>query len=169
MNRLTVMRQFLLSTVVGLALMGCTQNQVDPADQAPSATIQAMRASFGSLEGNWLLSNYKHSPLPASQQNRATLVLTKQADDALQLGGRSFINHYGGSFSLDETKGLLVSTDPLISTKMGGSTEDMQAEITYYNLLTKVTYFELTSDGQLVLYTGPKEARDTEVLYFTKK
>lgn len=162
-------RHYLFAGIVCLGFFTCgTTATVDPDSPAPATSLQTMRSSFGSLEGDWVLTNYKNNPLPTALQNRATLVLKKENTDRLDVGGRSFINHYGGSFSLDETKGLVVSTDGLFSTKMGGSPEAMQAENAYYAHLEKATYFELADNGQLLLYAGPKDDTRTEVLYFTR-
>ncbi|QHV96724.1 META domain-containing protein [Spirosoma endbachense] len=169
MIMLKATRHFLLAVLVGLCSFSCTKTPVDSDNPTPSAGLQAMRASFGSLAGEWVLTNYKNQPLAPTLQNRATLVLKKQTDETLEAGGRSFVNYYGGSFSLDESKGLVISTNGLISTKMAGSAEDMQAETTYYNNLEKAIYFELANTGQLLLYIGPKGDASTEVLYFSKK
>ncbi|UHG93140.1 META domain-containing protein [Spirosoma oryzicola] len=170
MTLLKATRRLSLAALVGLGLSNCnTTRDVDPVDMTSSPTVQTMRASFGSLAGEWVLTNYKNQPLPPTLQSRTTLVLKKESNDNLTVGGQSFVNYYGGSFLLDETKGLIVSAQGIYSTKIGGSPEAMQAENDYYINLGKATYFEFDQHGQLRLYTGPKEDASTELLYFTKK
>jgi hypothetical protein len=156
-----------------LLLTACHQEKpVTPSrDRQPPdpAQYSTMRISFHSLEGEWLLTNYKLKPLPQDLQNQATLILKKQTDERMQIGGRSFVNLYGGSFSLDETKGLLVSAEPVMQTLIGGSPQQMEAEGRHLNDLEKVQYFEIDSDGRLNLYIGKKDHPATEVMICTKK
>ncbi|GAB3948151.1 hypothetical protein GCM10028805_21820 [Spirosoma harenae] len=160
--------RLLLSAIIGLSLFACNQTSVEPDSTPSTATIQSMRASLSSLEGNWVLTNYKNNPLASALQNRATLSFQDQPGDVMLVGGRSFINHYGGKFEIDEQKGLIVKTDDIISTLMGGSETDMNAESQYMDRLSKVTFFEIPSSNQLQLYVGQKNS-PTEVMYFTRK
>ncbi|MBD2702170.1 META domain-containing protein [Spirosoma sp. BT702] len=168
MNMVKMTGQLLLTAALGLSQFACNQSNVQPDQTAPAPTIQAMRASMSSLAGDWMLTNYKNDPLTPSLQNRATLSFQNLAGDEMQIGGRSFINHYGGKFEVDEQKGLIVSTDDIISTLMGGSEADMNAESKYLDRLPKAKFFELTGTNQLTLYVGSKD-NPTEVMYFTRK
>lgn len=134
-----------------------------------AAEYQAMRTSFNSLEGEWLLTAYQNATLPQHLQNKSSLHLVKKSADVLQMGGTSFINHYGGQFTLDETKGLVVLKEPIMQTLIGASEELLQAETQFLNGLEKVTSFELTDAGQLKLYQGEKGNPTTEVMIFVKK
>ncbi|GAB3717148.1 hypothetical protein GCM10027592_59050 [Spirosoma flavus] len=168
MNMVKMTGRLVLTAALGLSLFACNQSNVQPDQTSPAPTIQAMRASMSSLEGNWVLTNYKNDPLASAQQNRATLSFQNQTGDEMQIGGRSFINHYGGTFEVDEQKGLIVSTDDIISTLMGGSEADMNAENKYLDRLSKAKFFELSGTNQLTLYVGTKDS-PTEVMYFTRK
>jgi heat shock protein HslJ len=169
MNTVKITGRVWLTAVLALSLFGCNPEHVDNVTPAPAASIQSMRASLNALEGNWVLTNYKNDPLEPAQQNRATLALSKQTDGSLRIGGRSFINLYGGTFAVDEQKGLIISTNDIISTLVGGSQADMEAEKEYLDRLSKATYFELSGANQLQIFDGQKDAPGTEVLYFTRK
>lgn len=159
----------------GLLLLGslaaCTRDNADPTPSTSGqvATYQAMRTSFNSIEGEWLLTNYQNTPLPASLQNKATLSFTKQSAEVMRMGGRSFVNFYGGSFRLDETKGLIIAKDPINQTLIGASTELLEAESRHLDGLSKATSFELAQNGQLRLYLGDKGNAATEVMIYTRK
>jgi heat shock protein HslJ len=128
-----------------------------------------MRASFNSLEGEWELTDFKKASLTPDLKNKATLTLTKRSEDLLQMSGRSFVNWYGGSFRLDETKGLIVSTGPMVSTEIGAAPELMEAETRHLYGLEKAIAFELTTSSQLKLYLGEKTSESTEVMIFNRK
>ena len=168
MNLVKMTGRLFLPALLGLGLLACSQNNVVPDPTPSSANVQAMRASMSSLEGNWVLTQYKSGSLPSSLQNRATLVFQDRSGDSIRVGGRSFINHYGGKFEINEQKGLIVSTDAFISTLMGGSDEDMRAEVQFMERLSKATLFELPSSNQLQLYLGSKE-NPSEIMYFARK
>lgn len=157
-------------------LWSCSQEpEITPAPDPLQAAVseadyRSMRTSFSSLEGEWLLTTYENAPLPSKHQNKATLTLTKQSADLMQMVGQSFVNEFGGRFSLDETSGLIVLKDEgIIQMLMAASEELMQAESRYINGLTKATYFELTNNDQLRLYLGDKGNPATEVMILTKK
>ncbi|GAB3997640.1 hypothetical protein GCM10028807_43190 [Spirosoma daeguense] len=168
MNIVKMTGRLFLPVFLGIELLACNQNNVVPDPTPSSANVQAMRASMSSLEGNWVLTNYKNNPLPSALQNRATLVFQDKSGDSIRVGGRSFINHYGGKFEINEQKGLIVSTTDFISTMMGGSDEDMRAETQFIERLSKATFFELPSSNQLQLYLGSKD-KPSEIMYFTRK
>lgn len=128
-----------------------------------------MRVSFTALEGDWWLTTYQNAPLPQPLQNKAWLRLTKESADVLSMGGVGFVNHYKGTFRLDEAKGLVVLTDGLVQTLIGAPDEQAKAEARYFDELSKARTFELTDTGQLKLYSGEKGNPATEVLVFTKK
>ncbi|WP_158600353.1 META domain-containing protein [Fibrisoma montanum] len=159
----------LTALLVAGMLWACNKNDTVAPSSVDTVALKNMRASFNALEGEWLLTNFRRTPLTPDLQNKATLILTKKAEDALQIGGRSFVNWYGGSFRLDETKGLVVSTEPIISTLMAGTPEQMDAESRHVNGLEQITYFELTADNQLNLYLGDRNDPATEVIICTKK
>lgn len=83
---------------------------------------------------------------------------TKNENDAFAYSGKAAVNLYGGSYTVGINKQLTMEGG--FSTKIGGSIEEMQFEISYYNSLqaiTKYTVFEDTlllefSDGQNVDY-----------------
>lgn len=156
-------------------LMACSQDgQNSPSPNGSNATISAadyrtMRISFTALEGDWWLTTYQNLPLPQPLQNKAWLRLEKQSTDVLRMGGVGFPNHYGGTFRLDEAKGLVVLTDPIFQTLIGGSEEQKKAEGRFLNALSKAKTFELTDNGQLKIYSGEKGNSATEVMVFTKK
>ncbi len=147
----------------GAAAPRQSEKTVDP------AAYSSMRASFNSLEGEWLLTTYQHAPLPVEQQNKASLVLKKQSPDAMQMGGKSFVNWYGGTFRLDETEGLIVSAEPIIQTFIAGPPQLTEAETRHIDGLSKVYYFELDTNQQLKLYLGEKSNPATEVMVYTRK
>ena len=171
MNILKMTGRLCLTAILSSGPAGCSQDptmpDVKPID--PAVSIKMMRTSLSSLEGTWLFTNYKNEALAPALQNRATLTFKDQIDKGMQVGGRSFINHYGGTFEVDDQKGLLVSTDAIFATRMGGSEADLKAESKYLDRLSKATFFELSGANELRLYIGPKESPSTEVMYFRRQ
>ena len=178
MKRLPVFRQtksVLTYSVVLCSLLTTLACQQPSATPTPdSATIskaeyRTMRVSFTALEGDWWLTTYQNTPLPQHLQNKAWLRLTNESANVLRMGGVAFPNHYGGTFRLDEARGLIVLTDPIGQTLIGGSEEQMKAESRFLDALSKAKTFEITDSGQLKIYAGDKGDPATEVLFFTKK
>jgi len=135
-----------------------------------AAQYQQMRASFNGLEGDWSLTTYQNDPLPASLQNKAWLRFTKESGDTHRIGGVGFINHYGGTVRLDETKGLIVVTDDLTQTLMGSTNDAInKAEARFFSTLRKATSYELATNGQLRISLGDQSNTAADVMVFTKK
>ncbi len=155
-----------------LTTFACREQSATPTPDSSTisaADYRAMRVSFSSLEGDWWLTTYQNAPLPQHLQNKAWLRLEKQSADMLRMGGIGFPNHFGGTFRLDETKGLVVLTDGIVQTLIAGSEEQMKAEARYFDKLQKAKSFEVTANGQLKIYSGDKGNPATEVIVFTKK
>ncbi len=155
-----------------LTAFACQEQSASPTRDSATvsaAEYRAMRVSFSALEGDWLLTTYQNTPLPQHLQNKAWLKLEKQSADLLRMGGVGFVNHYGGTFQLDEAKGLIVLTEGIGQTLIGGPDEQANAETRYLDELGKARTFELTDTGQLKIYAGEKDNAATEVLVFTKK
>lgn len=155
-----------------LTAFSCQQQPATPTPDSSTvsaAEYQAMRVSFTALEGDWWLTTYQNAPLPQHLQNKAWLSLEKQSADVLRMGGVGFPNYYGGTFRLDEAKGLVVLSDRINQTLIGGSEEQMKAEGRFLDALSKAKTFELTDTGQLKIYSGEKGNPATEVIVFTKK
>ncbi len=155
-----------------LTTFACQEQSATPTPNSSTisaAEYRAMRVSFSALEGDWLLTTYQNTPLPQHLQNKAWLRLAKESADVLQMGGVGFVNHYGGTFRLDEAKGLIVLTDGIGQTLIGGPDEQAKAETHFFEELGKAKTFELTDTGQLKIYSGEKGNPATEVLVFTKK
>lgn len=156
-----------------LTAFACQEQSATPTPNSSTisaAEYGAMRVSFNALEGDWLLTTYQNAPLPQELQNKASLQLTKQSADVLKMVGTSFVNGYGGTARLDEEKGLIIVTDGIIRQLVASTNDELnKAEARYFNYLSKARTFELTSSGQLKIYSGEKGNTDTEVLLFTKK
>lgn len=155
-----------------LTTFACQEQSAAPSPNSSTvsaADYRAMRVSFTALEGEWWLTNYQNTPLPQHLQNKAWLKLTKESADVLRMGGIGFVNHYGGTFRLDEAKGLIVLTDGVGQTLIAGPDEQANAETRYLDELSKARTFELTNSGQLKIYAGDKSNPATQVLVFTKK
>ncbi|HLL94217.1 MAG TPA: META domain-containing protein [Spirosoma sp.] len=171
MNILKMTGRLCLTAILSSGLASCSQDPTKLAIQPTDAalTIKMMRTSLRSLEGNWLFTNYKNEALAPVLQNRPTLSFQDQTEKVMRVGGRSFINYYGGTFEVDDQKGLLVLTDAVFATRMGGSEADLKAESKYLDRLSKATFFELSGANELRLYIGPKESPSTEVMYFRRQ
>lgn len=164
----------LMAFALATLLWSCGQDSAStpPPQQSAitAAQYQQMRASFNGLEGDWLLTTYQNDPLPASLQNKAWLRFTKESGDTHKIGGVGFINHYGGTVRLDETKGLIVVTDDLVQTLIG-STDDAlnKAEARFFSTLRKATSYELATNGQLRISLSDQSSTAPDVIVFTKK
>lgn len=163
----------LTAFAVATLLWSCGQDSASTPTPAQNTTMaaqyQQMRASFNSLEGDWLLTTYQNDPLPAALQNKAWLRFTKESGDTHRIGGVSFINYYGGTARLDETKGVIVVTSDLLQTLMG-STDDAvnKAEARYLSVLRKATSYELATNGQLRITLSDQHGTVTDVMVFSK-
>ncbi|WP_428662804.1 META domain-containing protein [Runella sp.] len=151
-----------------LMVSACKESSVDT-DTPKTEQIARMKAAFGSLDGTeWLLKDYATHPLLTNLKNTASLKFVKQSDNSYQLTGRSFVNLYGGEFSLDEEKGLIVKKDHLMTTEMAGPSDNMKAEDTYYRNLYNASFYEMRGN-ELWLYIGQNTDPAEEVMYFVKK
>lgn len=164
----------LTAFTVAILLWSCGQDSASTPgprqNTITAAQYQQMWASFNGLEGDWLLTTYQNDPLPESLQNKAWLRFTKESGDTHKIGGVGFINHYGGTVRLDETKGLIVVTDDLIQTLMGSTDDALNvAEARFFSLLRKATSYELATNGQLRIYLGDQSSEAADVMVFTKK
>lgn len=142
-----------------------TQNESYPADV--NVRKDMMRMAFNTIAGTeWVLTGYLNTQLPAELRNRTTIKFSDDSDDGVfEVSGKAFINGYFGKFKVDEASGLLTPMGGVGSTKMGGTQQDITAELFYLGNLSKVKFFRLDDNNQLTLYFGDNE----EIGYFSKK
>ena len=156
-----------------LTAFACQEQPPTPTPDSSTisaADYRAMRVSFNSLEGDWLLTTYQNAPLPQHLQNKALLRLAKESSEILKMVGNSFVNGYGGTARLDEEKGLVIVTDGIVQQLVASTNDELnKAEVHYFEELAKAKTFELTDSGQLKIYSGERGNPTTEVLIFTKK
>lgn len=164
----------LTAFTVAILLWSCEQDSASTPgpkqNTITAAQYQQMRASFNGLEGDWLLTTYQNDPLPDPLQNKAWLRFTKESGDTHKIGGVGFINHYGGTVRLDETKGLIVVTDDLLQTLMGSTNDAInKAEARFFSMLRNATSYELATNGQLRISLSDQSSTAPDVMVFTKK
>ena len=70
----------------------------------------------------------------------------------MQASGVSFVNHFSGKYEL---KDKTLKFGPMMSTRMAGPPEAMDAERDYLTMLKDVTGWRIT-DGKLELVVGDK-------------
>lgn len=117
----------------------------------------------GSLAGTeWVLTGYANTQLAGGLRNRTTIKFS-QTDDELKVSGKAFINSYFGAIKIEESTGAISSIGPIGATKVGGSQDDIAAELFYFQNLENATSYKVEGD-RLTLFFGDREAG-----YFTKK
>ena len=79
---------------------------------------------------------------------KITLTFRKEG----QISGRSAVNNYAGRFT-EEPNGA-IAIQLTTSTQMAGPAESMKLEREYFDALSHVKHFQLTSD-QIILENGP--------------
>lgn len=149
----------LICVSAGLFLFGCAE------DHTGNASTQSLEAD-ASLDGTeWVLTGYNDTPLPEELRNRSELKFSLDADGrAFKVSGRSFINSYFGNATIDQEANMM-SIPVVGATKMGGSQEDMKAEMLYFQRLEQVTSYKIDRNNRLILYFG----HQGESAYFTEK
>jgi heat shock protein HslJ len=130
-------------------------------------TPMELSTDLASIAGTeWVLTGYQDARLPEALRGRATLKISAEpVDGAYDITGKAFINGYFGKFRIDENKGLIDPVGGVAATKMGGSQEDMSAEMFFLENLGKVTSFGVNENNQLILKFG----NNGEIGYFSKK
>lgn len=120
-------------------LWSCNQQNVD--------TIQP--ASLDNLAGSWVLSK----PQTGFTVTLDIAVESKEgAATRFRFTGLSPINQYGSDATVQPSGDLTMSS--IISTKRGGSTEEMNTETAYYRSLQRVTKASIVG-GKLQLKSAP--------------
>lgn len=133
-----------LAMLAGACQYNATETFSDVLPQSAEEQAQvlaAMKTSLQSLAGTkWVLQDYSNDKLDPSLRNRATIeFLASDMENSLRIQGRSFINWYAGSAEFNDTRGLEMSG--FMSTKVGGSKLEMDAESDFFRKLEKVNMF----------------------------
>jgi len=111
----------------------------------------------GTLAGTkWLLTAWLDGTVAPAQ-----FAITADFD-ASQIGGKSAVNYYGGSYTA-AAEGRF-STGDLRSTLMGGSEEAMRAESLYFGLLKQARIYAATATTLTL-----KDGNNQDLLIFTSR
>jgi heat shock protein HslJ len=145
----------MLLIISSLLIIACTQKAIETAD----ANLSELNAS--SLLGQWKFKGYSDGKVPTYD---VTLEF-KGEEGKNTLNGRSSVNFYFASFNTDEIK-KTIALSVLGSTKIAGSNEANQFEMTYYDRLKNIERYEFKGKNILVFYlVNPTN----EVMYFERK
>ena len=120
------MKKITFIAVITLVVFGCVL--------AAGCTSNPSNASEGDIIGTWMLKTDKQ--------------VTIMFDNAGYFGGKAPINSYSGSYVMHGNS--LSLGDDVIRTLMAGSEEDMAAETTYLQNLSKVASYTI-SNAELLL------------------
>ncbi len=155
--------KLLLFSVVLHTLSSCQKNTstIEPQDCCSQQDLSIQ--SLG-IFGNWRFVRYEG-------QKPSKYVISMEIKDEVnsqglyQLSGKSQVNFYFSSFTLNKQKGE-IKLEGIGGTKMAGPQEDMQAEYEYWQKLAAVSSFRLSDDLQTLTFSLP--APQTDKLVFTR-
>ena len=155
--------KLLLFSVVLHTLSSCQKNTstIEPQDCCSQQDLSIQ--SLG-IFGNWRFVRYEG-------QKPSKYVISMEIKDEVnsqglyQLSGKSQVNFYFSSFTLNKQKGE-IKLEGIGGTKMAGPQEDMQAEYEYWQKLDAVSSFLLSDDLQTLTFSLP--APQTDKLVFTR-
>lgn len=153
-------------SIVAVLSFSCTNED----ESAQTVDLVPLQTTMAALENSaWTLTNYKNNPFEAAFENVIQINFETIAEDQIRFNGRSTVNYYVGTFTINQTQGSLFHTNETATTLIAGTNpRDNEIETSYYDQLSKVSYFEL-KDNQLWIYLGNKENTATEVMLFSPK
>lgn len=157
-----------LPFLVLIALVACdNDNDTDIASGKNLATSLKAESLSSLSTTSWSFTNYVAQKMPENLENKITLVFTELSGQNLSYGGKSLVNNYAGTFTVEEGTGLITKANEGLSTLVASDDElAMQTEQDYYKNLSRATYFEI-KDSTLTLYLGNTAEPDTEKMLFT--
>ncbi|MFY7910638.1 MAG: META domain-containing protein [Emticicia sp.] len=142
--------------IICTLLLGACSKEIVEAD---SMTVNALRQS--ELLGQWKFKSYADGKTPAYD---VTLEI-KDEEGKYTFNGRSSVNFYFISPVIDESK-KTISVEGVGSTKIAGTEEANQFEMTYYENLRNIERYELKDKNTLIFHISkPKK----EAMYFERK
>jgi heat shock protein HslJ len=141
--------------VCSLLLGACSKEIVE----ADSMTVSALRQS--ELLGQWKFKSYADGKTPAFE---VTLEI-KDEEGKYTFNGRSSVNFYFISPEIDESK-KTVLIDVIGSTKIAGTLEANQFEMSYYENLRNIERYELKDKNTLIFHISKPSK---EAMYFERK
>lgn len=146
----------LTTLIISILLMiACTEKTIE----AASANLSA--SSKSDLLGQWKFKSYTDGKTPAYD---VTLEI-KDEEGKCTLNGRSSVNFYFASFEANESK-KTITLSVLGSTKIAGTAEANQFEMTYYDRLRNAERYEFKDKNTLVFYLANPT---NEAMYFERK
>lgn len=141
--------------ICSFLLCACSKEIVE----SDSMTVNALRKS--DLLGQWKLKSFSDGK---ATEFEVTLEI-KDEEGKYTFNGRSSVNFYFASPLIDENK-KTISIDVIGSTKMAGTPEANQFEMTFFERLKNIERFEFKDKSTLVFYLSNPEK---EALFFERK
>lgn len=155
--------KLLLLSVVIHSLSSCQKNTSTVEPQECCSQQDLSIQSVG-IFGNWRFVRYQ-------EQKPSKYVISMEIKDEVnsqglyQLSGKSPVNFYFSSFTLNKQKGE-IKLEGIGGTKMAGPQEETEAEYEYWRKLAAVSSFRLSDDLQTLTFSLP--APQTDKLIFTR-
>ncbi len=153
-----------LTIIAAFQLTSCSKdNDETPVENSTRLTA----ASLTTLNNtNWTFNNYTKTPVDSAYEDSITLNFDSLNENFINFNGNNLLNRYFGKFKIDNSARLIIETDQLASTLIGGSDEENAIEHNFLtNLGTNATYFEI-KNNELLIYLGDPENSDTNVMVF---
>ena len=149
--------------VVLHTLLSCQKNTsaIEPQD---CCSQQDLSIQSQEIFGNWRFVRYEGQK-PSKYSISMEIKNEVNSQGFYQLSGKSPVNFYFASFTLNKQKAE-IKLEGIGGTKMAGPTEDMQAEYEYWQKLSAVSSFRISSDNQTLTFSLP--APQTDKLIFTR-
>ena len=162
------MKQILTCVLLASLMQVVLACDEEPINRADDTSADEVPSDAGPLinslsECEWLLLNYKYKRLPVDLQKKSVIQFSKGADGTFYASGTSFLNQYSGVFTLDEKNHLVLSVHDIISTLMGGTAEQVEAEEYYFKKLYNTKSYGLSGNVLTLNFDGG------EVGYFVPK
>jgi hypothetical protein len=128
-------------------------------------------ASF--IMGEWKFLGYKDKDKITDNTKKHKYditILFEKSEDVFKISGRSAINLYNGTFNVRSNKDKkgLIDIEGFLTTKVGGSYEDLEYENNYLESLKNVFNFELIGNDKILLSFQRGDYKDQMVFLKNK-
>lgn len=130
----------------------------------PNAPVLGKDPGATSKPTEYYFAGYQNSKTQGSEKLGMDIKKVPDNTAYLSIGGYSYVNMYGATYTYNEANGSIKSTE-LITTEMAGPKEAMQAENEFYDNLGKATRI-VFENNQVKLYVGNPAK---EVMTFKKR
>ena len=165
-----ILKKAILTILIVFGCIAC-DSQKDVSDQSSiDLSTKLTSSSLKLLDGtNWVFTNYAKNQTNPEYANEITLLFGTTTNEEIRYSGKSIVNLYGGTFTVEKESGLLLHNEDGITTLIGTENQQLATlEVEYYSSINKAKFF-IIKDNILRIYLGDISNEDTEILIYRKK